>query len=223
MLYCLVFLILRTNLIRPRMTAPIGPVTELVRIPLAVPFKAFLATFTSKLEPVLLAQDGILSILTGVIIPNSDLKQPHAVSITQWESMDAHNAFLESPAAKPFFTAVEPLATGPPAIEHYYLGGLNPAALRSRFAHVSIFDSRGDILSQRKVLERHIDSSDRQTRAAVSGNCIEVNGQSAMVLFSERDDFKTGELGKGLVTSFLVRLERSQKKDPTLKNTQSNL
>lgn len=205
------------------MTAHIGPVTELVRIPLAVPFEAFLATFTSKLEPVLLAQDGIISILTGVIVPKDDLRQPHAVSITQWESMDAHSAFLESPAAKPFFAAVEPLATGPPAIQHYYLGSLNAAALRSRFAHVSIFDSRGDIMSKRKVLGRHIDSPDRQTRAAVAGNCIEVNGQSAMVLFSERDDFKTGELDKGLVTSFVVRLERSQKKDPTLKIAQSNL
>lgn len=205
------------------MTAHINPVTELVRIPLAVPFEAFLATFTSKLEPVLLAQDGILSILTGMIIPNNDLKQPHAVSITQWESMDAHSAFLESPAAKPFFAAVEPLATGPPAIEHYSLGSLNPAALRSRFAHVSIFDSHGSILSQRKVLERHINSPDGQMRAAVAGNCIEVNKQSAMVLFSERDDFKTSELGEGLVISFVVRLERSQKKDSTLKIAQSNL
>lgn len=205
------------------MIAPIGPVTELVRIPLAVPFEGFLATFTSKLEPVLLAQNGILSILTGVIIPKDDLKQPHAVSITQWESMDAHSAFLESPAAKPFFAAVEPLATGPPAIEHYSLGSLNPAALRSRFAHVSIFDSHGSILSQRKVLERHINSPDGQMRAAVAGNCIEVNRQSAMVLFGEKDDFETSELGDGLVTSFVVRLERSQKKDPTIKNTQSNL
>lgn len=205
------------------MTAQINPVTELVRIPLAVPFEAFLATFTSNLEPVLLAQDGILSILTGLIIPNNDLKQPRAVSITQWESMDAHSAFLESPAAKPFFAAVEPLATGPPAIEHYSLGSLSPAALRSRFAHVSILDSHGSNLSQRKVLERHINSPDGQIRAAVAGNCIEVNGQSAMVLFSERDDFKTSELGEGLVTSFVVRLERSQKKDSTLKLAQSNL
>lgn len=216
-------MLMGTSLIRPKMTAPNGPVTELVRIPLAVPFEAFLATFTSKLEPVLLAQNGILSILTGVIVPKNDLKQPHAVSITQWESMDAHSAFLESPAAKPFFAAVEPLATGPPAIEHYYLGSLNPAALRSRFAQASIFDSRGDIVSQRKLLERHINSTDKQTRAAVAGSCIEVNGQSAMDLFSERDDFKTGELGEGLVTSFVVRLERSQKKDSTLKIAQSNL
>lgn len=205
------------------MTAHINPVTELVRIPLAVPFDAFLSTFTSQLEPVLLDQDGILSILTGMIVPKDDLKQPHAVSITQWESMDAHSAFLESPAAKPFFAAVEPLATGPPVIEHYYLGNVTPAALRSHFAHVSIFDSYGSNLSQRKVLERHINSPDGQMRAAVAGNCIEVNGQSAMVLFSARDDFNTGELGEGLVTTFVVRLERSQKKDTTLKGAQSNL
>lgn len=205
------------------MTAPIGSVTELVRIPLAVPFEAFLATFTSKLEPVLLAQDGILSVLTGVIVPKNDQDQPHAVSITQWESMDAHSAFLENPAAKPFFAAVEPLATGPPVIEHYYLGTVTPAALRSHFAHVSIFDSRGSILSQRKVLERHVKSPDGRTRAAVAGNCIEVNRQSAMVLFSENDDFETSGLGEGLVISFVVRLERSQKKDSTLKIAQSNL
>lgn len=212
-----------TSLIRPRMTAPVGPVTELVRIPLAVPFETFLATFTSKLEPVLLAQNGILSVLTGVVVPKDDLKQPHAVSITQWESMDAHSAFLESPAAKPFFAAVEPLATGPPAIEHYLLGILSPTALRSHFAHVSIFDSHGSSLSQRKVLERHINSPDGQMRAAVAGNCIEVNGQSTMVLFGEKDDFETSELGDGLVTSFVVRLERSKVKDATLKIAQSNL
>lgn len=205
------------------MTANIGPVTELVRIPLAVPFEAFLSTFASQLEPVLLAQDGILSILTGVIAHNDDLKQPHAVSITQWESMDAHNAFLGSPAAKPFFAAVEPLATGPPVIEHYYLGNLTSAALRSRFAHVSVFDSRGSISFQRKVLERHINSPDGWKRAAVAGSCAEVKGQSAIVLFSEMDDFKTEEVGDGLVTSFVVRLERSQIKVGTLKSAHSNL
>lgn len=205
------------------MATNIGPVTELVRIPLAVPFETFLSTFTSQLEPVLLAQDGIISILTGVIVPNKDLKQPHAVSITQWESMDAHGDFLESQAAKPFFAALEPLATGPPAIEHYYLGDLNPAALRSRFAHVSIFDSRGSISSQQKALERHISSRDGWKRAAVAGSCVEVNEQSAMVLFSETDDFKTGEVGDGLMTSFVVRLERSEKKIATFKSAQSNL
>ncbi|KAG6357226.1 hypothetical protein INS49_015104 [Diaporthe citri] len=205
------------------MTATIGPVTELVRIPLAVSFEAFLSTFTSQLEPVLLAQDGILSILTGVIVTNDNLKQPHAVSITQWESMDAHGVFLDSPAAKPFFAAMEPLATGPPAIEHYNLGNLTPAALRSRFAHVSIFDSRGSISSQQKVLERHISSRDGWERAAVAGSCVEVDGQSAVVLFSETDDFKTGEVGDGLVTSFVVRLERSEEKVTTLKSAQSNL
>lgn len=205
------------------MTTNLGPVTELVRIPLAVPFETFLSTFTSQLEPVLLAQDGILSILTGVIVPNDDLKQPHAVSITQWESMDAHGVFLESPAAKPFFAAVEPLATGPPAIEHYYLGNLTPAALRSRFVHISIFDSRGSISSQRKVLEQHVNSPDGWKRAAVAGSCVEVNEQSAMMLFGETDDFKTAEAGDGLVTAFVVRLERSQNKVATLKSAQSNL
>lgn len=205
------------------MTTKIGPVTELVRIPLAVPFDTFLSIFTSQLEPVLLAQNGIVSILTGVTVPNGDLKQPHAVSITQWESMDAHGAFLESPAAKPFFEALEPLAAGPPAIEHYYLGDLTPAALGSRFAQVSILDSRGSISSQREVLERHINSPDGWKRAAVAGSCVEVKGQSVMILFSERDDFKTGEVNDGLLTSFVVRLERIQQKKKLSSNTPANL
>lgn len=205
------------------MTSNFSPVTELVRIPLAVPFEAFLSAFTSRLEPVLLAQDGVLSILAGVVAPTNDLTQPHAVSIAQWESMDAHSAFLESPAAKPFFAAVEPLATGPPAIEHYHIGRLSPAALRSRFAGVAIFDSRGSIAHQRGVLERHINSPDGSERDAVAGSCIEVGGQSAIVLFSERDDFKTGEVGDGLVVSFVVRLERIQNKVTPPKSTQSNL
>lgn len=202
------------------MATHIGPVTELVRIPLAVPFETFLSTFTSQLETVLLAQNGILSILTGVTIPTDDLKGPHAVSITQWESMDAHGAFLEGPAAKPFFEAVEPLATGPPAVEHYYLGDLPPAALRSRFAYVSILGSPGSTSSQRRVLERHINSPHGSTRAALAGSCVEVNGQSAMILFSERDDFKTRDIGDG---SFVVRLERIQEKKRSSSNTPANL
>lgn len=198
------------SLICQSMTTHLCPVTELVRIPLAVTFETFLSTFTSQLEPVLLAQDGMLSVLTGVLIPNDDLKQPHAVSITQWESMDAHGVFLESPAAKPFFTNLEPLATGPPAIEHYYLGHLALTAPQSRFAHISIFDSRGSISSQRAVLERHVNSPDGWKRAALRGSCIEVSGQSAMVLFSERNAFETGEVGDGLLTSFVVRMERIQ-------------
>lgn len=210
------------SIICTNMTTNIGPVTELVRIPLAVPFEAFLSTFTSQLEPVLLAQDGISSILTGVMVSANELKQPHAVSITQWESMEAHGAFLESPAAKPFFAKLEPLATGPPAIEHYYLGRLTPAALRSRFAHVSIFDSRGSISHHRSVLERHINTPEGWKRAAVAGSCVEVDGQSAMVLFSERDDFTISEVGDGLLISFVVRLARiQQRKLP--KNTPANL
>lgn len=205
------------------MATHIGPVTELVRIPLAVPLETFLSTFTSQLEPVLLQQNGILSILTGVTITTDDLKGPHAVSITQWESMDAHRAFLESPAAKPFFEAVEPLAAGPPAVEHYHLVDLPPAALRSRFAHVSILDSRGSISSQRKVLERHINSPHGSTRAALAGSCVEVDGQSAMILFSERDDFNTRDIGDGLLTSFVVRLERIQQKKRSSSNTPANL
>lgn len=211
-----------TSSICQSMAAHIGPVTELVRIPLAVPFEAFLSIFASQLEPILLAQDGILSILTGVLVPNDDFKQPHAVSITQWESMDAHSVFLESQAAKPFFANLEPLATGPPAIEHYYLGNLASAALQSRFAHISIFESRGSTSSRRTVLERHINSPDGWRRAAVAGRCIEVSGQSAIVLFSERDSFKTGEVGDGLLTSFVVRLERIQKKEMSSNKTLAN-
>ncbi|KAJ0108415.1 hypothetical protein J7T55_005392 [Diaporthe amygdali] len=205
------------------MTTNIGPVTELVRIPLAVSFESFLTTFTSQLEPVLLEQDGILSILTGMMVSTDELRGAYAVSITQWESMEAHAAFLDSAAAKPFFETLEPLAEGPPAIEHYHLGRLTSAALQSRFAHVSLFDSRARLSSQRKALERHIQSQDGLKRTGVSGSCIEVKEQSALVLFSEGNDFETAELVDGVVVSFVVRLERAQQKAMNPKGTSANL
>lgn len=125
--------------------------------------------------------------------------------------------------SKPFFATVEPLATGLPTIEHYHLGHLTPAAFRSRFAHVAIFDSRGSIAHQRRVLERHVNSPGGSERDAAAGSCIEVNGQSAVVLFSERDDFRTGEVGDGLVVSFAVRLEQIHNKATPPKSTQCNL
>ena len=194
------------------MTPDIGPIIEFVWIPLAVPFGIFLSTFASQLEPVLLEQNGILSILVGEIVPNDDLKPSRAVTITQWESMEAHGTFLRSPAAKPFVAILEPLTTGPPTIEHYYLGHLTSAALLSRFVHVSIFGSLGSISSQRRMLERHINSPNGWKRAARASSCIEMNWKSTVVLFSETDDFKTGEVGHGLMASFVVRLHRIQQK-----------
>ncbi|KAL1856373.1 hypothetical protein Daus18300_010745 [Diaporthe australafricana] len=209
--------------ISKNMATNIGPVTELVRIPLAVPFEPFLSTFTSELEPVLLAQPGIVSILTGVIVPTDGQNGAYAVSITQWEDMEAHGAFLESPAAKPFFETLQPLATGPPAIEHYWLGRLNSTALGSHFAHVSIFDCSGTQSFVTELLARHVNSPDGGRRVGVAGSCIEVKEQGVLILFSDGNNFETVELGGGRVTSFVVRIERARQKITSPRSESANL
>lgn len=182
------------------------PVTELVRIPLAVPFDKFLSTFTSELEPVLLAQDGITSILTGEIVTPGSPDGDFAVSLTQWENMDAHAAFLASRAAKPFFETLKPLATGPPTIEHYCLGAFPLTALRSRFVHVTIHDPR-DGTVQHRVLENPSEAHDGRR---FEGGCLEVQGQVVELLFS--DDGFAGRDTVGQAASFVVRIERSTKR-----------
>lgn len=196
-------------------------VTELVRIPLAVPFEYFLSTFASKLEPVLLAQPGIISILTGKIITPGGSPRNFAVSITQWENMDAHAAFLGSPAAKPFFETLEPLAKGPPIIEHYYLGTLPLTALRSAFVHVAIYNSR-DGSRQPRVLDSQVETQKSGKRIRVEGSCLEVEGQNAQILFSDTSDL-AGTITTGQVASFVVCIEGSEEKRESSQKALSNL
>lgn len=163
------------------MATPDGPVTELVEIPLCVPFEDFLSIFTRQLEPVLLAQPGIISILTG---SGSKTTGSHggtfAVSLTQWESMEAHAAFLQGPAAGPFFETVRNLASGPPTINHYYIGPLPPAALKSEYAWF-----RKDSASASHTQSQDSEELGGPGAVMLVGDCLEIESQSLSVSFGE--------------------------------------
>ncbi|KAF4547701.1 Hypothetical protein D9617_37g012270 [Elsinoe fawcettii] len=91
-------------------------ITELVQISLAVPFEKYWTTFKYNAEPILLAQKGLISVYTG---PVYDERSGNAISLTQWESLDAHERFLHSEQAGQFFQAQEGLMSGPPTVSHY--------------------------------------------------------------------------------------------------------
>ncbi|KAF3356376.1 hypothetical protein VdG1_03887 [Verticillium dahliae VDG1] len=118
------------------MAAP--PVTEMVQNPLGVPYPAFLRVFTEKMEPILLAQPGLISLITGLVVNPAadDQHPPTAVSLAQWRSLEAHEAFLQSPSAGPFFEAAKSLLRGPPTIHHYQLGSLSSSNLKSRYSRI---------------------------------------------------------------------------------------
>lgn len=164
-----------------------GPITELVQIPLAIPFTEFLDIFSQHLEPVLLAQPGLRSIMTGVTIPANDGEKPFAVSFTQWDNIEAHEAFGNSPDAGSFFDTLKPLTTGPPTIEHYYLGHLESSVRQNRYGHVLKFSAHGGH-AQKSAFEEH--AASRGKAAALQGHCVEVDTQSALVLFDDSRVFK---------------------------------
>lgn len=193
----------------PIQTTTMTVVIELVRIPLAVSFDEFLDIFTKQLEPVLLAQRGIISILTGNIIEFIKDKENYAVSVTQWETLEAHGDFLASAAAKPFFDTLQPLARGPPAIEHYHMNPLDGAALRFEFAHISIV--AGDKLSSLKSkFSQHVETN--RNLLHFTGECEEVAGQQVSVLLSNQNNFGgfiDSDFAKTVQDAFTVAWKRS--------------
>ncbi|CAK7200184.1 hypothetical protein SEUCBS139899_002875 [Sporothrix eucalyptigena] len=164
-----------------------GPVAELVENPLGVPFAIFMDVFTAELEPILLAQPGLISIMTGFVMPCDSGREPAtapsmAVSLTQWESLAAHSAFLASPAAQPFFQRVQPLTAGPPTIQHFRLGHLAPRALGSSYSHICKSDVPGHS-SLRAAVAGHVHSHGKE--AGVMGPCTEDTARAAAVLFGD--------------------------------------
>ncbi|KAK7409172.1 hypothetical protein QQX98_008665 [Neonectria punicea] len=185
-----------------------GPITELVQIPLAISFTEFLDVFSKRLEPVLLAQPGLRSVMTGVTIPKNDGKKPFAVSLTQWDSLEAHEAFGNSQDAGPFFDTLKPLATGPPTIEHYYLGHLESAIGQSRYSQILKFSVGGGD-AQEAVFKAHVTSHGKA--AALQGHCVEVDGQTALVLFDDGRGFTPAPKAwksDDISSSFIVQWHR---------------
>ncbi|KAH6886154.1 hypothetical protein B0T10DRAFT_549973 [Thelonectria olida] len=160
-----------------------NPVTELVLNPLKVPAKDFMRIFAEKLEPTLLAQPGAICTLTGIVLDTENRQTPFAISITLWENLDAHQAFLESPAAQPFFEAVTPLLVDKPTIEHYHLGQLHPSALKSSHAWIHKLPTADDH-GYRGTCENHIQKHGKGM--AMTGDCIEIPSQRLIIMFNNQ-------------------------------------
>ncbi|KAH7089248.1 hypothetical protein FB567DRAFT_620178 [Paraphoma chrysanthemicola] len=96
----------------------LSPVTEIVEIPLQVTFAEFLRVFQLELLPVLLKAKGTKTKSTD------GLSHDCAVSLTEWESLEAHAQFEKDPSSTRFFTTLERLARGPPIIDHYAFGDM---------------------------------------------------------------------------------------------------
>lgn len=186
-----------------------SPVTELVQNPLRVSFPEFIQVFAEKMEPILLAQPGLLSVTTGVVIDSNGGHQQYAVSIAQWESLEAHEAFLKSPAAPRFFEAAKPLLAGPPTIHHYELGDLSSTSLRSRYSRI-FKSSPPNVANLGPIYERHVGVQGNE--AANTGPCIEVQGQSALVLFGSEPDFVLIDNGEFYGEWFTVLWHRNGEK-----------
>ncbi|KAH7137404.1 hypothetical protein B0J13DRAFT_625177 [Dactylonectria estremocensis] len=185
-----------------------GPATELVQIPLGVPFSEFISEFGQHLEPVLLAQPGLLSVMTGVTIPTKDGEQAFAVSLTQWDSVESHAAFTNSPDAGPFFARVQPLTTGPPTVEHYYLGAVDPSIQQSRYSLVLKFAVQDDQV-HRAAHQAHVAA--HGSVAALTGKHAQNESQSASVLFGDSPVFEAAGgvwNSDGSATSFTVQWHR---------------
>lgn len=166
-----------------------GPVTELVQIPIGIAVVDFLDIFAKELEPVLLAQPGIISILTGSTTQAEGEKETHpfVVSLTQWISMDAHAAFLASPSAGPFFAKLESLTLGPPTVEHYHFGRLNPSARKSGYARVI---KSSPSAARRPPSGTHDEQARMQGHElVVTGPCSEISSLNATVLFGNAPRF----------------------------------
>ncbi|KAH7133765.1 hypothetical protein EDB81DRAFT_887576 [Dactylonectria macrodidyma] len=186
-----------------------GPATELVQIPLGVPFSEFISVFGQHLEPVLLAQPGLLSVMTGVIVPTKEGEQPFAVSLTQWDSVESHAAFTNSPDAGPFFSRVQPLTTGPPIVEHYYLGAVDPSIQQSRYSLISKFSGQNSPV-QEATHEAHVAAHGKT--AALAGKQAGDGTKSASVLFGDSPVFEAAAGGvwnaDESATSFTVQWHR---------------
>ncbi|PVH76616.1 hypothetical protein DL98DRAFT_592068 [Cadophora sp. DSE1049] len=120
-----------------------GIVTEVVEIPLDVPFPEFLPIFQLELLPVLLAEPGVLSVRTGErskelqtahqligaqgvkIRASEDSIHASAVSLTEWDSLESHAKFVKKESSAHFFERTAKISRGPPTVDHYQFDSLN--------------------------------------------------------------------------------------------------
>ncbi|EGR50412.1 uncharacterized protein TRIREDRAFT_105524 [Trichoderma reesei QM6a] len=143
-------------------------VAELVYTSLSVPPERYKDVYRTTLEPILLAQPGLISAMGGIITTGTE--SATAISLVVWESVDAHVAFISGPAAFPFFEASKPLMSGPPAVEHYRIGGLQTRAVQSRFSR----------------LLKASDNEDKEKLAKILDKCVAAEGSETAVISNSR-------------------------------------
>ncbi|CRK26651.1 hypothetical protein BN1708_014619 [Verticillium longisporum] len=187
------------------MAAP--PVTEMVQNPLGVSYQEFLRVFTEKMEPILLVQPGLVSVITGLVVNPAadDQHPPTAVSLAQWRSLEAHEAFLQSPSAGPFFEAAKSLLRGPPTIHHYQLGSLSSSNLESRYSRIEKTSEPHDSELQ-PPYEAQVQAHGQDT--AKIGACIEIPQQKAYISFGDGEESCIGGPSVAGIEAFTVAWDR---------------
>lgn len=160
-------------------------VAELVYTSLSVSPEQYKDVYRTTLEPILLAQPGMKSAMGGVI--TSGAESDTVISLVIWENVDAHMAFISGPAAVPFFEASKPLMSGPPAVEHYRAGGLQPRAIQSRYSRLIKASNDEDKEQLVGILKKHVEAGGDQM--AVIGDCTEDASLRTLILFSDSNRF----------------------------------
>ncbi|KAL7819107.1 hypothetical protein V8C26DRAFT_427919 [Trichoderma gracile] len=161
-------------------------VAELVYTSLSVPPEQYKDVYRTTLEPILLAQPGLISAMGGGITTGTE--SATVISLVIWESVDAHVAFISGPAAFPFFEASKPLMSGPPAFEHYKIGGLQTRAVQSQFSRLlkaSNDKGKGQLAT---MLEKHV--ATEGAGMAVISDCVEDASLRTLILFYNADKFE---------------------------------
>lgn len=141
-------------------------ITEVVEIPLAVSFAEFLRTFQLDLLPILLKEEGVISVRTGMLtrhpvkslndifqnISGTKIKTSEntshawAVSLTEWDSLESHSQFVQKATSAPFFETLKQLCRGPPNIDHYSFGSLRDLE-NSAYSRL-VFSINGRLVSE---------------------------------------------------------------------------
>ncbi|KAK4059065.1 hypothetical protein Trihar35433_11235 [Trichoderma harzianum] len=163
-------------------------VGELVYTSLSVPHEQYQDVYRSTLEPILLARPGLILAMAGVVTTSTDQQSPNVVSLVNWESVDAHVAFIAGPAAKPFFEASMPLMSAAPTVEHYGINVLRTPAVESRYTSLLKATNEKDRELLAKIHEKHV-AIEGTDMAAIS-DCVEDASLRTLILFSNSDKFE---------------------------------
>jgi hypothetical protein len=92
------------------------------------------------------------------------------VSLTQWSSLDAHQRFLESAEAGPFFQALTSLTAGPPTVAHYNFGRTD---FQRKFTHTEfVFMKSAQVGGEDNVIAQVLESQ-RVEEPQVAASCVE--------------------------------------------------